>query len=112
MLLDLSRALSFFAGMMSLYWAAISAFFAPESGWDERFLTTVVRLLLSAGVCLLSGLCFAWPIKTKLRTPHFLMTTLPVQLFLWGSMVIAVLFVSSWYLDSYPCTVTTSRVCS
>jgi hypothetical protein len=112
MLLDLSRALSFFVGMMSLYWAGTSTFFAPASGWNERLLITVVRLLLSAGVCLLSGIFFAWPIKATLRMPRSLVATLPVQLFFWGFMVIAVLFVSSWYLDSYPCTVTTSRVCS
>ena len=65
MLLDLSRALSFFAGMVSLYWAGIGAFFVPAIGWNERLLTTLVRLSLSGGVCLLSGLFFAWPIKTK-----------------------------------------------
>ena len=112
MLLDLSRALSFFVGIVSLYWAGISAFFVPATGWNERLLTTLVRLSLSAGVCLVSGLCFAWPVKARLRTPRFLMSTLPVQLFLWGSIVIAVLFVSSWYLDSYPCTTATSRICS
>ena len=112
MLLDLSRALSFFAGMVSLYWAGIGALFVPATGWNERLLTTLVRLSLSAGVCLLSGLFFAWPIRTRPRTSRFLMSTLPVQLFFWGLMVIAVLFVSSWYLDSYPCTMTASRVCS
>ena len=112
MLLDLSRALSFFVGIVSLYWAGISAFFEPATGWNERLLTTLVRLSVSAGVCLLSGLLFTWPVKSRLRTPRSLMSALPMQLFFWGSMVIAILFVSSWYLDSYPCTVTTSRVCS
>lgn len=112
MLLDLSRALTFFVGIVSLYWAGISAFFVPGSGRDERLSITLVRLSLSAGVCLLSGLLFAWPINTPFRTPRSLMSTLPVQLFFWGFAVIAVLFVSSWYLDSYPCTATTSRMCS
>ena len=112
MLLDLSRALSFLAGIVSLYWAGIGAFFVPATGWNERLLTTLVRLSLSGGVCLLSGLFIAWPIKTRLQTPRFLMSTLPVQLFFWGLMVIAVLFVSSWYLDSYPCSIATSRFCS
>ena len=112
MLLDLSRALTFFVGIVSLYWAGIGAFFVPDSGWNERLLTMLVRLSLSAAVCLLSGLLFAWPLKSRLRTPNSLMSTLPVQLFFWGFAVIAVLFVSSWYLDSYPCTVTTSRICS
>lgn len=112
MLLDLFRALTFFAGIVSLYWAGIGAFFVPDGGWDDRLLTTLVRLSFSAGVCLLSGLLFAWPMQARLRTARFLMSTLPVQLFFWGFAAIAVLFVSSWYLDSYPCTVTTSRMCS
>lgn len=44
MFLDLFKALSFFTMILSLYHAAISAFFAPGSNWDERLSATLLRI--------------------------------------------------------------------
>jgi hypothetical protein len=40
------------------------------------------------------------------------MSTLPVQLFLWTIAGITVLFLSSWYLATYPCGINISHDCS
>jgi hypothetical protein len=111
MLLDLFKALSFFLGIVSLYWVAISAFFVPGSGWEERLSAALVRLALAAGACFFSGLLFSWRSGATSPSIRSLISTLPVQLFFWGAGTIAILFVSAWYIDSYPCSVAASRNC-
>lgn len=109
MLLDLFKAISFFVDIALLYGVAISAFFVPGSGWGERLDAALARLVIAAIACLLSGLIFT--INSRSRTIRSLLTTLPLQLFFWGFGTIALLFVSSWFFDSYPCTLAGSRNC-
>lgn len=110
MLLDLLKAISFFLDIVLLYGVAISAFFVPGSGWQERLDSALVRLALAACACLLSGLLFNWPARA-LPSFRSLVSTMPVQLFFWGAGAIAILFVSAWYFDSYPCALAASRNC-
>ena len=98
MLLDLAKALSFFVSIVSLYHAAIHTFFVPGAGWRERLLYALVRLGFSGCICLLSGLIFIWPARLNPDRNARLASTLPVRLFLWSTVIIAALFVSSWYL--------------
>lgn len=111
MLLDLFKAISFFFDIVLLYGVAISAFFAPGSGWEERLDSALTRLALAAAACLLSGLLFSLTSPSRSLTIRSFLTTLPVQLFFWGSGAITLLFVGGWYLDSYPCTMAASRNC-
>jgi hypothetical protein len=95
MLLDLGRALSFFLGIVTLYVAAMDAFFQPGSRWEDRLAFACVRLALAGCVCLLSGVLFAW------NTPDQpLRSTLPVKMFLWAAGAISVLFAVCWYLHA------------
>jgi hypothetical protein len=110
MLLDLLKAISFFLDIVLLYGVAISAFFVPGSGWQERLDAALVRLGLAACACLLSGLLFNWPARA-LPSFRSLVSTMPVQLLFWGAGAIAILFVSAWYFDSYPCALAASRNC-
>jgi hypothetical protein len=84
--LDLAKALTFFASLASLYWVALAAFFQPGS------------LLIAGCICVVSGLLFRWPAKTNPDAGVPLLATLPVRMFLWGAVGIAVLFGASWYL--------------
>jgi len=98
MLLELGKALSFFLSILSLYRVAISAFFVPGSQWQERLSITIARLLISACVSLASGLLFCWPSRSNPDAGQSLVSTLPVQLFLWGATAIVLFFAALWYL--------------
>jgi hypothetical protein len=99
MLLELARPLSFFLGMFSLYPVMLSAFFVPGAHWEERLEMALLRVALAACICFASGLLYAWPSNTG--TPEPLLSTLPVRMFLWTLAGMAILFVLSWYLDTY-----------
>ena len=111
MLLDLSRALSFFVSILTLSWATLGAFFEPGSRLEDRLVVALLRLGLAACACFLSGLFFSWPVRS-LRRAMPLTSTLPVRLFFWTAAAIAVLFLGSWYLASYPCSINVSHDCS
>ena len=83
---------------------------APQGGGPVA--QQLLRLALAACVSFLSGLLFSWPSGTY-RQPHQPITsTLPVQLFFWAVAGIAVLFLSSWYLATYPCSINISHDCN
>jgi hypothetical protein len=112
MLLDLSRAASFFLSILTLYWVTISAFFAPGTSMEDRLITALLRLALAACVSFLSGLLFSWHSRAHCESRQRLASTLPVQLFFWALAGIAVLFLSSWYLATYPCSINISHDCN
>jgi hypothetical protein len=112
MLLELAQVLSFLLSILSLLWALFSAFFVPGSNFEERLALAFFRLGVAAAVCFFSGLLFAWPSNARRRRHQPLTSTLPVQLFFWTAAAIAVLFLGSWYLATYPCTSFLSRECS
>ena len=98
MILDLAKALSFFLSILSLYHAAIFAFFVPGFHWEERLGFALVRLALAACVCFFSAFIFTWPSPANPERHQALTATQPVRLFLWSSACILALFLSSWYL--------------
>ena len=98
MLLDLSKAAFFFLCILSLLHAAVVAFFLPGESWRERLIVTLVYLAFAATVCLFSGLLFSWPTRSNPDRGQPLAAALPVRLFLWSAVLIAALFLSSWYL--------------
>jgi hypothetical protein len=112
MLLDLSRALSFFVSIVALDWATLGAFFAPGSRLEDRLVVALLRLGLAGCACFLSGLLFSWPSRTARRGALPLTSTLPVQLFFWALGAITLLFIGSWYLASYPGAINVSHDCS
>lgn len=98
MFLDLAKAAFFFLSILSLFHAAVVAFFMPGQSWQERLTVTLVYLAFSATICLFSGLLFSWPAQSNPDRGQPLASTLPMRLFLWSSVLIGVLFLSSWYL--------------
>jgi len=112
MLLDLSRALSFFLSLLALSWATLGAFFDPGSRWQDRLVVALLRLGLAGCACFLSGLFFSWPVRSDRRPGHPVTSTLPVRLFFWSLVALTVLFLGSWYLASYPCSINLSHDCS
>jgi hypothetical protein len=98
MLLELGKAGCFFLCILSLYEAAINAFFVPGARWDELMLLAGMRLGLAAYVSFMSGLVFTLPLRSNPDRGQRLTATLPVRMFFWSSGCIAVLFLASWYL--------------
>jgi hypothetical protein len=99
LLLELARITSFFMAILSLYPVMLSAFFVPGSPWQERLGMALLQLALAACVSFASGLLFSWPTRTCAGQP--LLSTLPVRLFFWAMMGMAILFALSWYLEIY-----------
>jgi len=97
-MLECAKAASFLVCILSLYWAAISAFFVPGAGWEERLWIAAFKLLGAAAVCFYSGMVFSWPSRSNPTAFQRLTATMPVRLFFWGLSGIAVLFALSWYL--------------
>ncbi len=97
-MLELAKAVSFLVCILSLYWAAISAFFVPGAQWEERLWIAAFKLLCAAAICFYSGMVFSWPSRTNPTAFQRLTSTMPVRLFFWALASIAVLFVMSWYL--------------
>ena len=98
MILDIAKALSFFASILSLYPVVVSAFFVPGSSWEDRLALALARVGLAGCTCLLSGILFARPWLADPRGEH-LIATLPVRIYLWTVASVAVLFTLSWYLE-------------
>ena len=64
-MLELAKAATFFACLLSLYWTAISAFFIPGLHWQDRLFLALARLVLAAAICFLSGLIFRLPTRSN-----------------------------------------------
>lgn len=101
MFLELGKALSFFLSILSLYPVALSAFFVPGSRWQERLTMSLVKVAFAGCVCFASGLLFSLQPQESLEEEPSLMSTLPVRMFFWTLLGMAVLFVLSWYLEEY-----------
>jgi hypothetical protein len=101
MLLELLRPLSFFLSMLSLYPVMLSAFFVPGAHWEERLEMALLRIVFAACVCFASGLLYAWHSPDAQEPSEPLLSTLPVLLFLWALVGMALLFALSWYVDTY-----------
>jgi hypothetical protein len=100
-LLELSKTLSFFLSLLSLCPVMVSAFFVPGSHWQERLEMAAFRVAFSACVCFASGLLFTWPSRSNPDAGQPLMSTLPVRVFLWALVGLAILFAVSWYIEEY-----------
>lgn len=120
-MLEIGKLVSLLLSILSLDALLTSAFFVPGSHWDERLLNSLARVVLAGCVCFASGLLFNQPEQRdpQRRDPGHgnsghgnsghgdsgatsdIMRTLPVRLFLWGLLGMALLFALSWYLEEY-----------
>ncbi len=102
MLLEIGKALSFFASIFSLYMLMGSAFFVPGTHWQDRLIASLARIALAACVCFGSGILFREEeIQRSPESNPPLTSMPPVRLFFWGLLGMALLFCLSWFLDTY-----------
>jgi hypothetical protein len=100
MLLELAKPLTFFVSMLSLYPVLVAAFFVPGTRWEERLVTALLHIALAGCMCLMSGLVFSQPSPENPQGER-LMATLPIRMFIWAMVGMALLFALSWYLDEF-----------
>jgi hypothetical protein len=98
-LTELAKPVTFILCILSLYALFMTAFLLPSNDMHQKICDCLGPLMLAAGVSLISGLIFlrAMPEPGNAR----LVATLPVQLFVWASGIMLVLFIVSWYLESH-----------
>jgi hypothetical protein len=109
MFLEIARPFSFLLSILSLYPVMLSAFFVPGTHWEERLQMALLRVALAGCVCFSSGLLYAW--HAEAGEPQSLLSTLPVRLFFFAVIGMAVLFLLSWYLDTYYVPVARRECC-
>jgi len=101
MLEEVARPVTLISCILSLYAVFSAAFLTPASDVRQRIWDALVMLALAAGISVIGGLFF----RDETQEPHLrtmrLTATLPVQLFCWASAIMLVLFIVSWYLETY-----------
>lgn len=99
MILDIAKALSFLLSILCLYPVVLSAFFVPGSRWEERLAMALAKVGLAGCMCFLSGLLFSRPWRMDGEPAEHLLATLPVRMYFWTILGVAVLFALSWYFE-------------
>ena len=97
MLLEIGKGVSLLMSILSLCALLESAFLVPGTRWDERLVGSLLRIALAGCVCFASGMLF----QSDEPEPAPVTRTLPVRLFFWALLGMAVLFAASWYLETY-----------
>lgn len=96
MLVEMAKPIALALCMASLCALFLTAVLAPANEVEHRLWDAVILLAMATGVCLSSGMLFR-----EGRQEQALLRTLPVQLLLWTVGLMLVLFVASWYLETY-----------
>jgi len=100
LLLELVRPVGLLACMVSLLAVMHAAFFGSETDFRQRIFDALAMLVIAAGVSLLSGMTFAG-LAEENHGPLRLIETFPMRLFCWGMVLMVVLFVLVWYLNTH-----------
>jgi hypothetical protein len=98
MLLELAKPIALMLCMLSLCGVFYTAFMAPAVNLEQKTWECLILLSLAAGICLTSGLIFR---SAGDDGGANLTATLPVQMFLWATCWMVVLFVVSWYVETH-----------
>jgi hypothetical protein len=101
MLLELGKAISFLASLLSLFPLLFSAFFVPGTQWEDRLLLSMDKAALAAACCFVSGLFFVWSERHSAAEHASVFSTLPVRIYFLALGAMALLFAASWWLETY-----------
>lgn len=100
-LIEFAKPVTFIFCILSLYALFMTAFLVPSSDMHQKICDCLGPLMFAAGGSLISGLIFLRATPESRAGNARLMTTLPVQLFVWSSGIMLVLFIVSWYLENH-----------
>jgi hypothetical protein len=96
-LVEVAKPVTLLLCILSLYAVFHKAFLIPGRTVHERIWDSLDLLVLAAGISVVSGLIFREGEQDRVR----LAGTLPMQIFLWATGIMVVLFAVSWYLETY-----------
>jgi hypothetical protein len=98
MLVEAVKPVALLLCLLSLCAVFSTAFFLPVSGLEQRIWDSTILLSLAAGICVASGMLFREATEEGIEP---VMRTLPVRVFCWAVCIMVVLFVASWWLETY-----------
>jgi uncharacterized membrane protein YdcZ (DUF606 family) len=101
MFAEVAKPVTLVLCILSLYAVFNAAFLAVSMDMHEKICESLIRLALAAVISLISGLIFRDATQEPYAGRARLTATLPVQMFCWVSGAMGVLFVVSWYLETY-----------
>jgi hypothetical protein len=99
--LEIARLVTLLSSMLSLYAVFHTAFLVPWLDLQQRICESLALLMLAAAVSMVSGFFFRHATQGHRIDNGRLVTTLPVRVFFWASGTMVILFVVSWYLETY-----------
>jgi len=101
MFVEFARPVTLVFCILSLYALFYTAFLSPATNVDQRLYDSLAMLALAAATSVVSGLIFREATQKPNAASPRLTATLPVQVFCWAAGVMFVLFVVSWFLETY-----------
>ena len=101
MLVEAAKPVTLVFCILSLYAVFSAAFLVPSIDLDQRIFASLSRLALAAAISLISGLVFRGaPGNSQAGCPR-LSATLPIQMFCWSASAMLILFLLSYYVETY-----------
>ena len=101
MFAEVAKPITFLVCILCLCAVFNSAFLSSSIDLDQKICNSLVMLALAAAICLVSGMIFRDAKEDRSSGKRALTATLPVQVFCWTSLIMVVLFVISWYLETH-----------
>jgi hypothetical protein len=101
MLIEVAKPVVFVFCILSLYALFHAAFLNPASDLDQRVYESLSLLALAACISVAGALVFRQAARASYSRRARLTSTLPMQLFVWASGVMLILFLVSLYLESH-----------
>jgi hypothetical protein len=98
MLVEAVKPVALLLCLLSLCAVFSTAFLVPASGLEQRIWDSTILLSLAAGICVASGMLFREATEEGVEP---VMHTLPVRVFCWAVCIMVVLFLASWWLETY-----------
>ncbi len=98
-LLEIAKPIALLLCILSLFAVFHTAFLVPGTSLEQKIVDSLKLLALAAGISLVSGMIFCE--STTEPAGERLMATLPFQVFCWAAGSMFVLFIASWYLETY-----------
>ena len=101
MLLELARPVALLSCILSLYAVFNAAFLIPASDMHLRVYESLELLALAAAISFAGGFIFRDETRESDSGRMRFAGTLPMRVFFWATSTMFVLFVISWYMESY-----------
>src|SRR6185437_15490202 len=98
MLVEAAKPMALLLCLLSLCAVFSTAFLLPASGLEQRIWNSTLLLSLAGGICFASGMLFR---ETGAEGDEPVMQTLPVRVFCWAACWMVILFLASWWLETY-----------